>query len=109
MILLLTGATHTGKTALAQHLLERYHYPYLSLDLLKMGLIRSGQTALTPEDEEERIPRRLSDGSPLSAVCLSVSRPGRLQTRLRGQTGKAPVPARAGLTDDGGAEERAVF
>lgn len=53
MILLLTGATHTGKTALAQRLLERYHYPYLSLDLLKMGLIRSGQTALTPEDEEE--------------------------------------------------------
>ena len=53
MILLLTGATHTGKTALTQRLLERYHYPYLSLDLLKMGLIRSGQTALTPEDEEE--------------------------------------------------------
>ena len=53
MILLLTGATHTGKTALAQRLLERYHYPYLSLDLLKMGLIRSGQTSLTPEDEEE--------------------------------------------------------
>lgn len=53
MILFLTGATHTGKTALAQRLLERYHYPYLSLDLLKMGLIRSGQTSLTPEDEEE--------------------------------------------------------
>ncbi len=53
MILLLTGTTHTGKTALAQRLLERYRYPYLSLDLLKMGLIRSGQTALTPEDEDE--------------------------------------------------------
>lgn len=53
MILLLTGSTHTGKTALAQRLLERYRYPYLSLDLLKMGLIRSGQTTLTPEDEEE--------------------------------------------------------
>ena len=53
MILLLTGSTHTGKTALAQRLLERYGYPYLSLDLLKMGLIRSGQTALTPEDDEE--------------------------------------------------------
>ena len=53
MILLLTGSTHTGKTALAQRLLERYGYPYLSLDLLKMGLIRSGQTTLTPEDDEE--------------------------------------------------------
>ena len=53
MILLLTGTTHTGKTALAQRLLERYRYPYLSLDLLKMGLIRSGQTSLTPEDEDE--------------------------------------------------------
>lgn len=53
MILLITGATHTGKTALAQRLLERYRFPYLSLDLLKMGLIRSGQTSLTPEDEEE--------------------------------------------------------
>ena len=51
MIILLTGASHTGKTLLAQRLLERYGYPYLSLDLLKMGLIRSGNTALTPEDD----------------------------------------------------------
>lgn len=48
MILLLTGASHIGKTALAQKLLEKYKYPYLSIDLLKMGLIRSGYTALTP-------------------------------------------------------------
>lgn len=48
MILLIAGPSHTGKTALAQRLLERYHYPYLSIDHLKMGLIRSGQTALTP-------------------------------------------------------------
>ena len=48
MILLLTGASHTGKTALAQKLLEKYHYPYLSIDHLKMGLIRSGNTTLTP-------------------------------------------------------------
>ncbi len=27
-------------------------YPYLSLDFLKMGLIRSGNTSLTPEDDE---------------------------------------------------------
>ncbi|MGG5317410.1 adenylate kinase [Enterococcus sp. AZ072] len=53
MIVLITGASHTGKTLLAQQLLEKYHYPYLSLDLLKMGLIRSGNTELTPEDDEE--------------------------------------------------------
>lgn len=48
MIILITGASHTGKTALAQKLLEQYHYPYLSIDHLKMGLIRSGNTDLTP-------------------------------------------------------------
>ncbi len=53
MVILIAGATHTGKTALAQRLLEKYRYPYLSIDHLKMGLIRSGYTALTPEDDEE--------------------------------------------------------
>lgn len=53
MIVLITGASHTGKTLLAQRLLERYHFPYLSMDLLKMGLIRSGNTDLTPEDDRE--------------------------------------------------------
>ena len=53
MIVLIGGASHTGKTAAAQRLLERYHYPYLSIDHLKMGLIRSGQTSLTPEDDCE--------------------------------------------------------
>ena len=48
MIILIAGASHTGKTALSQRLLEKYHYPYLSIDHLKMGLIRSGQTELTP-------------------------------------------------------------
>ncbi len=48
MILLIAGASHTGKTALAQKLLEKYHYPYVSIDHIKMGLIRSGQTTLTP-------------------------------------------------------------
>ena len=52
MIILLTGASHTGKTLLAQRLLEQYHYPYLSIDHLKMGLIRSDNTQLTPEDDE---------------------------------------------------------
>lgn len=47
MVILISGATHTGKTTLAQRLMERYAYPYLSIDLLKMGLIRSSQTSLT--------------------------------------------------------------
>ena len=51
MVILITGASHTGKTVLAQRLLERYGYPYLSIDHLKMGLIRSGQTDLTVEDD----------------------------------------------------------
>lgn len=55
MIILITGASHTGKTTLAQKLLEKYKYPYLSIDHLKMGLIRSGNTSLTPEDDEELV------------------------------------------------------
>ena len=53
MIYLIAGATHTGKTAYAQKLLEKYQYPYLSIDHLKMGLIRSGQTRLTPMDDDK--------------------------------------------------------
>ena len=52
MIIIITGASHTGKTLLAQKMLEKYKYPYLSIDHLKMGLIRSGNTELTPEDDE---------------------------------------------------------
>ena len=52
MIVLITGASHTGKTALAQKLLEKYKYPYLSIDHLKMGLIRSGNTELTPMSDD---------------------------------------------------------
>ncbi len=53
MIVLITGASHTGKTATAQKLLEKYKYPYLSIDHLKMGLIRSGNTELTPMSEDK--------------------------------------------------------
>ena len=53
MVILITGASHTGKTLLAQRLVEKYGYSCCSIDLLKMGLIRSGNTALTPEDDEE--------------------------------------------------------
>lgn len=53
MIILITGASHTGKTYLSQMLLEKFKYPYLSIDHLKMGLIRSGQTTLTPEGDDK--------------------------------------------------------
>ncbi len=53
MIILITGASHTGKTLLAQRLMEKYKVPYLSIDHIKMGLIRSKNTDLTAEDDEE--------------------------------------------------------
>ena len=64
MIILITGASHTGKTVLAQKLLEKYKYPYLSIDHLKMGLIRSGNTELTP----------MSDGEELTAYLWPIVR-----------------------------------
>lgn len=56
MVILISGTTHTGKTALAQMLMEKYKIPYLSIDHLKMGLIRSGQTELTVYDDEKLTP-----------------------------------------------------
>ena len=55
MIILITGASHTGKTATSQKLLEKYKYPYLSIDHLKMGLIRSGNTTLTPLSDDKEL------------------------------------------------------
>ena len=53
MVIIITGSSHVGKTLLAQQMLEKFKYPYLSIDHLKMGLIRSGNTDLTPEDDDE--------------------------------------------------------
>ena len=55
MIVIITGASHTGKTVLAQRMLEKFKYPYVSIDHLKMGLIRSNNTNLTPEDDDELV------------------------------------------------------
>ncbi len=55
MIVIITGASHTGKTVLAQKMLEQYNYPYFSIDHLKMGLIRSGHTDLTPADDDKLV------------------------------------------------------
>ena len=56
MILLIAGASHTGKTLLAQRLMERHRWPYLSIDHLKMGLIRSGMLPLSPSDDDALTP-----------------------------------------------------
>lgn len=53
MVILISGSSHTGKTLLAQKLLEKYKFPYLSVDHLKMGLIRSKNTKLTVKDDEK--------------------------------------------------------
>jgi len=52
VVILIGGASHTGKTLLAQKLMEKYHWPYVSIDHLKMGLIRSGNTALSVYEDD---------------------------------------------------------
>lgn len=52
MIILVSGSSCVGKTNFAQKLLEKYKYPYLSIDHLKMGLIRSKETNLNVYDDE---------------------------------------------------------
>ncbi|MBE5922157.1 MAG: ATP-binding protein [Lachnospiraceae bacterium] len=53
MVILIAGSSHAGKTVLAKKLVEKYRYSCMSLDHLKMGLIRSGYTDLTPEDDDK--------------------------------------------------------
>lgn len=55
MIIIITGASHTGKTKTAQNLLEKYKFPYLSIDHIKMGLIRSKNTNLTPLSDDQEL------------------------------------------------------
>lgn len=51
MVILIGGSSHVGKTLISQKLLEKFKFPYLSLDHLKMGLIRSKMTNLTVNDD----------------------------------------------------------
>ncbi|MDC7222280.1 MAG: adenylate kinase [Spirochaetales bacterium] len=61
MIILITGASSTGKTCLAQKLLEKYHFPYYSLDHIKMGLYRGEKNCpFSPTDSREKITRCLA-------------------------------------------------
>ena len=40
MIILISAVSGTGKTLMAQKLLEKYHVPYLSMDHLKIAMDR---------------------------------------------------------------------
>lgn len=55
MVILISGVSCTGKTVMAQRLLEKYKIPYLSIDHVKMGLIRGNKycdfTATDSDDE----------------------------------------------------------
>lgn len=53
MVILIGGSSHVGKTFLSQKLLEELHYPYISLDHLKMAFIRTKRTDLTVEEDDE--------------------------------------------------------
>ncbi|MHC5216754.1 adenylate kinase [Enterococcus sp. LJL128] len=60
MIILIGGASCSGKTVLAQKLLEIYHIPYLSIDHLKMGLIGGyPECGFTPFSSDEIINEKL--------------------------------------------------
>lgn len=60
MIILIGGAGCTGKTMLAQRLMERYQIPYMSADHVKMGLVRGWENCpFTPCDGDETIARYL--------------------------------------------------
>lgn len=45
MIILIAGGSHLAH--------EKYKYPYMSIDHIKMGLIRSGLCKLTPVSSHE--------------------------------------------------------
>jgi Cdc6-like AAA superfamily ATPase len=59
MIILIAGPSHTGKTQLAQKLMERLAIPYFSIDHLKMGLIKSGRLNMQPKDSDEALTEQL--------------------------------------------------
>lgn len=72
MILFLQGASHAGKTTFAKHLAKLTGASVVSLDLLKMGLIKSGNldfVGLTPEDDEAIAERLWPIGREMACVA----------------------------------------
>ena len=60
MVILIGGASCTGKTLLAQKLLERYKVPYISIDHIIMGLIRgSSYCDFSATDSDDELTNKL--------------------------------------------------
>ncbi|PZD97302.1 2-phosphoglycerate kinase [Paenibacillus sambharensis] len=60
MIITISGKSCTGKTLMAQTLLEKYKVPYLSIDHLKMGLYRADNNCgFTPLGSDQFIGEKL--------------------------------------------------
>ena len=106
MVILLGGSSHVGKTLFAQKLLEELHYPYVSLDHLKMAFIRTGRTHLTVEDDApmryflwpfaaEMIKTAIENGQ-----NLIVEGHGRLLAAKRAGLKEVPVIRLDHLTDE---------
>lgn len=55
MILLVGGASCSGKTALAYELIKETHFPCFSLDHLKMGLVRGWPACPFTADDDDQI------------------------------------------------------
>ena len=55
MIYLIGGPSHTGKTNLAQKLMVKYKIPYISMDHIKMGLVRTGLLPNYVEEDEKML------------------------------------------------------
>lgn len=60
MVILIGGVSCSGKTLMAQKLLEKYRIPYLSIDHIKMGLIRGNKYCdFTVEDGDDVLTEKL--------------------------------------------------
>lgn len=60
MVILIGGVSCTGKTTMAQRILEKYHIPYLSIDHVKMGIFRGSRYCdFTPEDSDDELNEKL--------------------------------------------------
>lgn len=60
MIILIGGESHTGKTILAQKLMEIYKIPYTSIDHIKMGMYRGYRDCgYTPTDSDDTISKKI--------------------------------------------------
>jgi 2-phosphoglycerate kinase len=60
MVILIGGVSCTGKTVMAQKLLEKYKIPYLSIDHIKMGLIRGNVYCdFSSTDSDDELTKKL--------------------------------------------------